>query len=76
MLPERRFATSSLSSENKLPQTRASEKLFFACKADILVNAGCSWPLTSPRTMLFQDVSSAIYSRQRFGEVGYRGYKW
>ena len=54
LLPERRSVTASSSPENKLPEMRAREKLFLECKVDILANAACNWPLTSPRTMLCQ----------------------
>jgi hypothetical protein len=38
ILPARRSATAALSSENRLPETRASEKLFLACNFDTLAN--------------------------------------
>ena len=53
ILFERRSETASLSSANKFPETMANAKLFLACKVESLVNTGWSWPLTSPRTILF-----------------------
>ena len=61
MLPASRFATPSSSPENKFPATMARENLFLACRVEILVNAGCSWPLTSPRTILCQSQLQGLF---------------
>ena len=52
ILPASKSVTTSSSSANRLPKTMANEKAFLECKAETLANAGCSWPETSPRTIL------------------------
>jgi hypothetical protein len=50
----RRSATASSSSLKRSPVTIAKEKLFLVCKVESFVKTDLSWPLTSPRTILFR----------------------
>lgn len=67
LLAMRSVTASSSSAENRFPETIAKEKLFLACKVAILANAGCSWPLTSPSTMLCQ--SQSVHGSLSAGEL-------
>jgi hypothetical protein len=60
----RRSATVSSSSAKRFPEMIANEKLFFEWRLASFVKRDCSWPLTSPTTILANHKSVGL-SRYR-----------